>query len=231
MGRFCGAGVTVPARVRIRLIVARDTRAAWWWARCQPIVSAPASSPCSVNCLRSASTSSTVCGGVAVGLEAGATGQRLERRLPLDAVAGHELADPALGDAVGAGYLGLGLAGQDSGDDKATLRHPASCGSPPMPKTCDTQFRCPETPHSDVLSQDTTPSAFVLIRADPFRRVRSIGAICRRGLAASGCRSGLGPPGRLPFRDDFVAPAAKHRYSDPLPAARCAARGHVANAR
>ena len=28
-----------------------------------------------------------------------------------------------------------------------------------MPKTCDTLFRCPETPHSDVLNQDTATSA------------------------------------------------------------------------
>jgi len=83
------------------------------------------------------------------------TRQRLERVLALEPVAGHELADPALGHPVGAGYLGLGLAGQNCRDDKATLRHPAACESPAMPKTCDTRFRCPETPHSDVLNQDT----------------------------------------------------------------------------
>ena len=71
-------------------------------------------------------------------------GRRFEGGLALEPVAGHELADPALGDAVGTGYLGLGLAGQDSGDDKTT--------------TCDTLCRCRETPHSDVLNQDTAPA-------------------------------------------------------------------------
>ena len=122
------------------------------------MVSAPASRPASVSCLRSRRTSSTVCGGVAPGLEAGARDRRLERGLALEAVAGHQPADPALGDPVGAGYLGLGLAGENSGDDKATLRHPAACASPAMPKTCDTPFRCRETPHSDVLNQHTAPA-------------------------------------------------------------------------
>jgi hypothetical protein len=27
-----------------------------------------------------------------------------------------------------------------------------------MPKTCDTPFRCRETPHSDVLNQHTAPA-------------------------------------------------------------------------
>ena len=54
LGRLAGVRDTAPARVRIRWIVARDTVTWWWCCRCQPIVSAPASSPASVSCLRSA---------------------------------------------------------------------------------------------------------------------------------------------------------------------------------
>jgi hypothetical protein len=48
-------------------MVAHDSSVWWRWCRCQPMVSAPASSPASASCLRSRSTSSTVAAGVADG--------------------------------------------------------------------------------------------------------------------------------------------------------------------
>lgn len=42
-------------------------------------------------------------------------------------VLGHEAADPALGDAVGAGGLGLSLACEHGGDDKAAGGHGPAC--------------------------------------------------------------------------------------------------------
>jgi hypothetical protein len=97
-------------------------------------------------------------------------GQRLERRLTVGPIAGHEPADPALRDAIGAGDFGLRLTGENSGDDKATFRHAAACEPSAIPKTCDTLFRCRETPHSDVLNQDTVvptgkPQRLVLMTA------------------------------------------------------------------
>src|SRR4051795_10481546 len=70
-GRFAGSGTTAPARVRIRLIVARDSVTWWWWVRCQPRVSAPASRPASVSVLRSSRTRWTVAGSVALGEDLG----------------------------------------------------------------------------------------------------------------------------------------------------------------
>ena len=51
------------------------------------------------------------------------SGTRFEDGIALGSVTGHELADPALTHPVGAGDFGLGLAGQDRGDDHPTLRH------------------------------------------------------------------------------------------------------------
>ena len=83
-----------------------------------------------------------------------------ERSLALDPVAGHQPADPALGDTEGAGHIGLGRAGKDGGDDKATFRHRVAsargrgaCRAMPMtrdipiPISRDTPFRCPGPGH------------------------------------------------------------------------------------
>src|SRR5215510_7848414 len=90
-------------------------------------------------------------------------GTRLERRLALGPVPGDQPADPALRDAVLAGYLTLSPALYDNGgDDQARLRPP-----PTVPAAI---FLWPETRHSDVLKPDTSeraspPSAPRLTRA------------------------------------------------------------------
>lgn len=65
------------------------------------------------------------CGGGVGGLGArfGASAAGLVGGLAVGAVLGHEAADPALGDAVGAGGVGLGGAGEHGGDDEAAFRH------------------------------------------------------------------------------------------------------------
>lgn len=65
-GRLAGSGVISPWRCRVRWIVGRDTVMPWWWSRCQPMVSAPASRP-SGSCVRSFRIRSTVSARVAVG--------------------------------------------------------------------------------------------------------------------------------------------------------------------
>lgn len=55
-------------------------------------------------------------------------GTRPERGIAVDPVAGHQPAETALGYGVGAGDFGLGLAGQDGGDDEATFRHLEAVG-------------------------------------------------------------------------------------------------------
>ncbi|MGY2873625.1 hypothetical protein ACVW00_000815 [Marmoricola sp. URHA0025 HA25] len=54
--------------VRVRAMVLTETVSWWRWARCQAIVSGPASKPDSVSCLRSLTIRSTVACGTAVGL-------------------------------------------------------------------------------------------------------------------------------------------------------------------
>jgi hypothetical protein len=83
LGRLPGCGVTSPSRVRVRLTVETDTRTWWWWARCQAMVSAPASSPASVSCLRSRRISSTVLAGIAVGLVWGRLGSGSKAASPM----------------------------------------------------------------------------------------------------------------------------------------------------
>jgi hypothetical protein len=62
----------------------------------------------------------------------------LERRLALHPVAGDQPGHPALGHAIGAGRFALATAlGEDSGDDKACLRHPPTVPARP--------YLCPET--------------------------------------------------------------------------------------
>ena len=63
------------------------------------------------------------------GRAVGASGARLEGGLAFAAEACDEAADPALGEAVGAGDLMLRAAFEDDGgDDKTGLRHPADAG-------------------------------------------------------------------------------------------------------
>ena len=70
---------------------------------------------------------------------------RLERGLAFGAVAGEQLGDPALGDAVGPGGLGLATTLDDnSGDHKTGFGHAATI-------TGIQGFLCPDTPVSDVL--------------------------------------------------------------------------------
>ena len=53
---------------------------------------------------------------------------RLERRLALGPVPGHQPGKPALGHLVGASYLGLATAlDNNRGDHKTGLRHPRDC--------------------------------------------------------------------------------------------------------
>jgi len=68
LGALGGLWVTSPSRVRERLMVATETRMLWWWARCQAMVSGPASRPAVVSLSRSSPISVTVAGGIAVGL-------------------------------------------------------------------------------------------------------------------------------------------------------------------
>jgi hypothetical protein len=52
-------------------MVEADTVVPWWWARCQAMVSGPASRPAVVSFSRSWTISATLAGGVAVGLVLG----------------------------------------------------------------------------------------------------------------------------------------------------------------
>jgi hypothetical protein len=48
-----------------------------------------------------------------------------------------------------------------------------------MPMTCDTLFRCRETPHSDVLNQNTAPATK--------RKVQVRGRFCEQQRRPFGC--------------------------------------------
>lgn len=77
----------------------------------------------------------------------GCAGAGFEGGVALDAPSGDELGDPAFGDAVGAGGLGLGEAlDGDGGDDQAGLRHAFERGGG-FPVSWDGGFLCPETRH------------------------------------------------------------------------------------
>jgi hypothetical protein len=77
LGRFCGCGTTNPRRDRIRQIVdvAGTDPVGAVRARCAAIVSAPASRPSRVSCLRSRTIVSSTSAGIACGLWCG----RLDR--------------------------------------------------------------------------------------------------------------------------------------------------------
>ena len=81
------------------------------------------------------------------------------------------------------------------------------------PKTCDTLCRCRETPHSDVLSQDTAPATKESLQLQGFLLVER-----PTGLAAfqSGSWNGLEPPGLGPactglYRRQRLAPSVRMR--------------------
>jgi hypothetical protein len=52
-------------------MVATETRMPWWWARCQAMVSGPASRPAAMSLWRRSVISATVAAGIAVGLVLG----------------------------------------------------------------------------------------------------------------------------------------------------------------
>lgn len=84
------------------------------------MVSGPASSPAVLSFSRSSAIRSMVAVGIAVGLRASGAG--FERGLSFGPVTRDQLAHPALGDAVAAGYLGLlAVLEDDGGDDQAGL--------------------------------------------------------------------------------------------------------------
>ena len=73
---------------------------------------------------------------------------RREHRGPLEAVAGHQTADPALGDSILAGHLRLGAAVDDnSGMTRRAFDTRRPSTGHPMLMSCDTLFVCPETKH------------------------------------------------------------------------------------
>ena len=83
----------------------RERRSGGGGARCQAIVSAPASRPRRVRSRRRFTISSTVVGWGLAGSSSWSPRAWFERRLALDAVAGDQTADPRLGHTVGAGNL------------------------------------------------------------------------------------------------------------------------------
>ena len=70
VGRFCGWVGTFPATFRILQTVAREM-VVFSWARCQVIVSAPASRPSAVSWSRNSRMRSRTCSGVRVGTDFG----------------------------------------------------------------------------------------------------------------------------------------------------------------
>jgi hypothetical protein len=75
-------------------MVATETRMLWWSARCQAMVSGPASRPAVVSLSRSCMISVTVAGRIAVGLVWGGVSEA-GTRPRLGAVAGDQAANPA----------------------------------------------------------------------------------------------------------------------------------------
>ena len=76
------------------------------------------------------------------------SGAGLERGVAFGAVARDESRDPAFGDAVVTGDLGLGAALQhDSGDDQASFRHPPASSPHRLPMSRQMSFRCVDRKH------------------------------------------------------------------------------------
>jgi hypothetical protein len=87
------------------------------------MVSAPASSPASVSCLRSRRTSSTVACGVSVGVVFGRPRPGFERDLALGLESGLQLVHPGAVHPVPGGDLGRSLVLDEQGrDDQACFR-------------------------------------------------------------------------------------------------------------
>jgi len=67
----------------------------------------------------------------------------LEGGLAFESVAGDQPGDPALGDPVAVGDLGLAAAlDNDCGDDQTRFRHPTTVRPAPIPMSRDTLFVC-----------------------------------------------------------------------------------------
>src|SRR6202022_267957 len=98
----------------------------WCWARCQAMVSGPASRPWLVRSRRSWQIRSAVAWGMAAGERLGRREGGSKAASPSRWKRATRRADPALGDAVGAGDLTLRSALEnDGGDDETGLRHRA----------------------------------------------------------------------------------------------------------
>jgi len=81
-------------------MVARETVIPWWWARCQPMVSGPASSPVAVSFCPELDDQLDHFGRDRGRGGLGSPGPRREDRLAFAAVTLQEQIDPGLGDAV-----------------------------------------------------------------------------------------------------------------------------------
>lgn len=82
LGFFLGSGVTRPALLRYRLMVAEEMVMLWWVWRCQAMVSGPASSPLLVRCLRRSMMRVMTSGGVLLGLVWGVRGRGVKAASP-----------------------------------------------------------------------------------------------------------------------------------------------------
>ena len=102
-------------------MVARDTVMPWWWSRCQAMVSGPASRPVAVSFSRSSTIRSTASAGIAVGDGLGSPGAGLEGGLALGLVAGQQLEEPGLGDAVLGGDFADGSVLDHHGGDQQSV--------------------------------------------------------------------------------------------------------------
>ena len=76
--------------------MARETVTPWWWARCQLMVSGPASRPWPVSFLAELDDQVDDLGGCRVRVGGGPSGAWLEGRLAVSAVAGQEFIEPGL---------------------------------------------------------------------------------------------------------------------------------------
>lgn len=108
--------------------------------------------------------------GVRAGLRRPSAGR--ESGLTLEAVAGHQLGDPTLGDAVIPRDGGLGLTEQNSSDHKALGAHALERHR---------SLPCHATTHADVLRQHTVPATS---RLDPVPE--GIGSFLYAGMNGAG---------------------------------------------
>ena len=134
------------------------------------MVSGPASRPAAVSSLAQLEDQlDDLAGSSAPGEVLGRRDRGSNAASPSASVAGDQLGDPALGDAVGRGDLGLGAAlDDDGGDDQPGFRHDRA--SNPRPG-----FLCLETWVSYVLNQHTAPATNVKSRAN---RSMDVSGLC-----------------------------------------------------